>query len=270
MNKIILIAGNGKLPVEIIANLKLLHIDFKILIIKDSGYQKTLLKCDHEIIDLGSIASSLIMLKKKGYENLILAGGIKRPSLRNIKPDINTIKIFARYTKVFLSGGDNNLLKFVIKEIENLGIKVLNIKRIVPQIFIDFGIHSKKKPSKESIAYIEKGKKILDAISRYDIGQSLIIQQGNVVGIEAMEGTDHLIKRCSSLFIDGDKPILVKLFKKKQEMRVDLPTIGIKTVRLCKKHSIQGIAFSANKTLFLEKEKILKNLNSYNIFLVGI
>ncbi len=270
MNKIIIIAGNGNLPLEIIYNLKLRNINFKVLIIRDSGYKKVLSKYDHEITNLGSIATSLIKLKQKGYEKLVLAGGLKRPSLKSIKPDLNTIKIFARYTKVFLSGGDNNLLKFVIREIESLGIKVLNLKTIVPKIFMDFGNHSQHKPSKKSKVYIEKAKKILDTISTYDIGQSLIIQQGNIVGIEAMEGTDELIKRCSSLFIDGDKPILVKLFKKKQEMRVDLPTLGLRTIRLCKKHSIQGIAFSANKTIFLEKEKIFQNANSSNIFLVGI
>ena len=270
MNKIIIIAGNGKLPVEIISSLKLQNINFKILIIKNADYKKELLKYNHEIINLGSIASSLIRLKREGYKNLVLAGGLKRPSLRSIKPDINTIKIFARYTKVFLKGGDNNLLKFVIQEIENLGIKVLNIKKIAPDIFIDFGIHSQKKPSGKSQKYIQKAKRILDTISCYDIGQSLIIQQGNIVGIEAMEGTDELIKRCSSLFIEGDKPILVKLLKKKQEMRVDLPTIGINTIRLCKKYSIQGIAFSANKTIFLEKKKFLQNINFYNIFLIGI
>ena len=128
----------------------------------------------------------------------------------------------------------------------------------------------KKKPSKKTQLYIEKAKKILDTISCYDIGQSLVIQQGNIVGIEAMEGTDELLKRCSSLFIDGDKPILVKLFKKKQEMRVDLPAIGMKTIRLCQKYSIQGIAFSANKTVFLEKKKILQSVKSFNIFLMGM
>ena len=270
MNKLIVIAGNGKLPIEIITNLNLRNIDFKILIIKDSGYQKKLTRHDHEITNLGCIVTSLIKLKQKGYKKLVLAGGIKRPSLKTIQPDLNTVKIFAKYTKVFLNGGDNNLLKFVIKEIENLGIKVVNIKNIVPEIFLDFGCHSKKKPSKKTLLYIEKAKKILDTISCYDIGQSLIIQQGNIVGIEAMEGTDELLKRCSSLFIDGDKPILVKLFKKKQEMRVDLPAIGMKTIRLCKKYSIQGIAFSANKTVFLEKEKILQSIKSFNIFLMGM
>ena len=158
MNKIIIIAGNGKLPVEIISSLKLQNIIFKILIIKNADYKKELLKYNHEIINLGCIASSLKRLKKEGFENLVLAGGIKRPSLRSIKPDINTIKIFARYTKVFLNGGDNNLLKFVIQEIENLGIKVLNIKKIAPDIFIDFGIHSQKKTLRKITKIYTKGK----------------------------------------------------------------------------------------------------------------
>ena len=103
-----------------------------------------------------------------------------------------------------------------------------------------------------------------------DVGQAIIIQQGNVLGIEAVEGTDNLIKRTKKFIKNGEKPTLIKLIKRKQDLRADLPTIGLNTIKLCKKNFIGGIAFSANYTLFLDYKKIFAELKKGNFFLYGI
>ena len=92
----------------------------------------------------------------------------------------------------------------------------------------------------------------------------------HVVGIEAIQGTDQLMKETSTFFEKDSKPILIKLAKIKQNLKADLPTIGYKTVLNCKKYGIKGIAYSANKTLFLKKRKIIDFCNLNNIFLFGI
>ena len=105
--------------------------------------------------------------------------------------------------------------------------------------------------------------------SKYDIGQSILVQEGNVIGIEAIQGTDNLIKQSLPYMQKVKKGVLIKLIKVKQDLRADLPTIGLKTLKNCLKSGVVGIAYSANKTIFLDKEKILsfciKNNFSYMV-----
>ena len=270
MQKIIIIAGNGLLPINIINSFISQKFDFFTLIISESGWDKKIQNYDHKFVKLGSILTELIKLKKKGFDKVVLAGSLKRPSLSNIKPDLNTIKIIPKFTKILFKGGDNSLLKFVIEELEKNGIEVLNIKRIVPQLFLGEGFFSKKKFNQTIDVDIKKGKEILNVLSKHDVGQSIIIQQGDVIGIEALEGTDELIRRCSRLFKDGTKPTLIKLIKKNQEIKADLPTIGPKTIHLCKKFSLGGIAYSAGNTLFIDSLAVIKDIDKNKMFLYGM
>ena len=123
------------------------------------------------------------------------------------------------------------------------------------------------------IAYlkdIHKGSLILNNNSKFDIGQSILIQEGNVIGIEAIQGTDNLIKQSLPYMQKVKKGVLIKLIKVKQDLRADLPTIGLKTLKNCFKSGVIGIAYSANKTIFLDKEKILSFCKKNNFFLYGL
>ena len=117
---------------------------------------------------------------------------------------------------------------------------------------------------------IKKGQKILKEISKFDIGQSIIIQKGNVVGIEGVQGTDILIKNSKNYLVNDTNAILIKSTKHKQDLRVDLPTIGIKTMENCKKSNIYGLAFCANNTIFLDVKKIISYCDKNKIFLIGV
>ena len=94
-----------------------------------------------------------------------------------------------------MEGGDNNLLTLVIFELENKGFKILELKNLIPEIFLGRGNQTKLSPSKSNFFDIQKGMKILNNNSKFDIGQSIIMQQGSVIGIEAVQGTDNLIKQ---------------------------------------------------------------------------
>ena len=124
-----------------------------------------------------------------------MAGSILRPNLKDIKPDLNSIKLLPKFLKKILEGGDNNLLKLVIFELEKIGFKVLNLKTILPEIFLGGGNQTSYKLSKINLYDIKKGRQILINNSKFDIGQSIIIQHGSVIGIEAAQGTDNLIKQ---------------------------------------------------------------------------
>ena len=267
MNKIIFIFGNGNLPRLILKKIKNSNLEFKILSISEKKIFKSV---NSKSVKLGKIITELNDLKKKGYSKILMAGSINRPRLSDIKPDLNSLKLLPKFTKTLFEGGDNKLLKFVITELENLNFKILYIHKTFPDLFLGPGNQTKIKISKNSFKDIYKGSLILKNNSKFDIGQSILIQEGNVIGIEAIQGTDNLIKQSLPYLQKVKKGVLIKLIKVKQDLRADLPTIGLKTLINCYKSGVVGIAYSANKTIFLEKEKILSFCKQNNFFLYGL
>ena len=270
MKKIIILTGGGSLPEEVVKKLKRENISFFCLVFEKNPVSRFILKNKHKVINFGKIISELNFLKTQGFNRIIMVGNLNRPNITDIKPDINSIKLIPLFTEILFKGGDNNLLTFCTNQLNKIGFKVLNLKVIIPEIFLDLGNQTKVKLSKTNLNDIIKGKLILDHISKFDIGQSIIVQQGDVIGIEAAQGTDNLIKESNTYLKKINKPVLIKLAKVKQNLKADLPTIGLKTVKNCNKYKISGIAYSANKTLFLQKKKILEYCNSNKIFLYGI
>ena len=269
-NKIIVIAGEGNLPKVLINEIIKRDFVIHILFIKGNETKNSLLNYPHSLVSYGNIITKLLNLKKDGFKKIIFAGSLKKPDLKIIRPDINMIKLLPRLSKIFLQGGDDRLLCFLIKELELMKFEILNIKEFLSNYFPSYGNITKIKPTKTASSDIKIGKKVLENLSPMDIGQSIIVQQGDVLGIEAVEGTDNLIKRTKKFVKNGEKPTLIKLIKKQQDLRADLPTIGLNTIKLCKKNFIGGIAFSANYTLFLDFKKIIEELGKGNFFIYGI
>lgn len=271
MKKIIILAGKGDLPYEVIKVLKLQKKLFKVIAFEKNKVSLKVSKLLYKEINFGGIITALKNLKKDGFESIIMVGAVQKPKISEIIPDMNSIKLLPEFAKKIIEGGDNNLLSFSIKKIKDLGFQILDIRKILPTYFYPKGIITKTAPDKKFLSDIKKGKKILNTISRFDIGQSIIIQNGDVVGIEGAEGTDALIKHSKS-FLSKDKRggVLVKLSKLKQELLVDLPTIGKTTIENCKKNNVCGVAYSSGKTIFLDAEKILNFCNKNKIFLIGV
>ena len=134
MKKIIILAGNGLLPKLIINKCKLKNICFYVLyfskqnIMKDSSLSKK--------VTFGNVLTELKKLKKSGFNKILMAGSMQRPSLKDLKPDLNSIKLLPKFIKKLMEGGDNNLLTLVINELEKNGFKILSIKNFLPEIFI--------------------------------------------------------------------------------------------------------------------------------------
>ena len=267
MDNIIVISGGGKLPKFVINNFKKNNISyFELKLIKEKNYSDDNIK----YVKYGNIISELIRLKKNGFFRVLMVGSLQRPKINEIKPDINSIKFLPKFIKKILEGGDNNLLKFVIEELEGLGFKIINLKKVLPDIFLGKGNQTKIKVTKNNSDDIDKGIKILKNNSKFDIGQSIIIQQGSVVGIEAAQGTDNLIKQSYPYTKNIKQAVLVKMVKSNQDIRVDLPTLGMKTVNNIKKYSLCGIAYSSGLTVILEKNKVIDYCNRNKIFLFGV
>ena len=139
---------------------------------------------------------------------------IRKARLKKNKARLKYDQIFTATFKNFSQGGDDRLLSFLIKELELMKFEILNIKEFLLNYFPSHGNITKIKPTKIASSDIRIGKTILDNLSPMDVGQAIIIQQGDVLGIEAVEGTDNLIKRTKKFIKNGEKPTLIKLKKK--------------------------------------------------------
>jgi len=125
-------------------------------------------------------------------------------------------------------------------------------------------------PSKYAKNNLNKAIKIYKYFSKIDVGQSLIIQNQLVLGLEAIEGTDNLIKRCSNYKRRGDKGILLKFSKKKQSNLIDIPSIGLETIKNIKKFDFEGIYLEKSKCLIIDKDKVIEYANNNNIFISSV
>tara|TARA_Y100000589_G_scaffold264550_1_gene255269 strand:- start:1333 stop:2163 length:831 start_codon:yes stop_codon:yes gene_type:complete len=270
-SRVVIIVGGGDLPKIIVNHLIKNDVKFFCIGFLKNPFNNYLKKFNYKIINFGKIVTILKKLNNEGFDKLIMAGNLLRPSITDIKPDINSLKLLPSFTKKILQSGDNTLLSFAINNLEKMGYQIISLNKIIPSLFAGRGNLSKTKITNRMYKNALKAKEILNNNSKFDIGQSLIMQEGKVIGIEAIEGTDELINRSSKyLKKKKEQAILVKLIKNKQDLRVDLPTIGIKTINNCVKSHIKGVIYSADKTIFINKTKILEISNNNNIILYGI
>jgi DUF1009 family protein len=266
--KIGLIAGEGDLPENIIT--ECLKSGREIFVISiGNKTPASLTKVPHIILGIASVGKAIKTLRSENVQNIIFAGGLKRPKLAALRPDTGSVKLMAQISKAKLIG-DNSLLSIIIKFFENAGFKVLGAEEILNNLLMPAGIIGKIKPNKSAIKDIETGSGIASSIGNLDIGQSIIIQNGVVIGVEAVEGTDALMERCKKLQYDNAGGILVKMKKPMQDKRIDLPTIGAATIINAHKAGLQGIAVEAGGALIIDKASVIKKADELGLFIVGV
>jgi UDP-2,3-diacylglucosamine hydrolase len=199
---------------------------------------------------------------------LVLAGGIRRPSLLSLRPDLRAAKLFARIG--YRALGDDGLLSAVVAELEHEGFRVIGPDQLLKTEIAREGPLGAIQPNAQSEADIAHGLRIARALGALDIGQAVIVQQGLVLGVEAIEGTDELLRRCVALRREGPGGVLIKIEKPGQERRVDQPTIGPYTVELAAETGLVGIAVEADATIVLDRQKVIRAADRAGLFVVGV
>ena len=265
-----LIVGESSLPTVVINRLLKNNIDFLILdLSKANIYKKYKNSYSLKITELGKAIS---ILKKNNCKNIIFIGKVKRPEISLLKFDRKALYYFPRLFSAFKKG-DGNILKEIIKIFKENKINVVNSMKFTPELlFKDRSINSVKIKNTDKSS-IDKGVSIIKSLSRFDIGQSVIINNGYVLAIEGPEGTDETIKRSLNLskkYKLKDKSILVKFPKENQDLRVDLPTIGLDTIKNCIEANIKGIAVKRSQNIILDKDKIINLTKKNNFFIISL
>lgn len=221
-----------------------------------------------DILPMHAVSAILQNLRQHNITHITLAGRVERTNIAKLLLDKKGIELFKIIVKRGLQ--DNNILTSVIKFLEQEGFEIIPPNELAPNILTSAGSLTLSAPSDDELADITNGMEILRGIAQYDVGQALIIQSGLVLGVEAAEGTDELIKRCASLQQNGLPPaILVKIAKPTQDRRVDLPCIGVNTIKNIKKSGLRGIAVEADSCLLLDAEQTLKSAEEAGIFIFG-
>ena len=268
MHKIGIISGGGKLPILI--GKQFINKGNTVIFFCVEPYTKKIDYNNYENVNikLESVSEILKKLKSKNIQYIIMAGFVKRPSIKDIKFDYKTLKLIKDYT--LQPKGDDKLLLTISKFLNNEGFEFLNWKKHCRNLFINEENITKKLPNKISIENLNKGLKIYQKLGKIDLCQSLIIQNNLVLGVEAAEGTDELIKRCSKYKTKGDKGILLKLSKYNQDSRFDVPVIGYKTLKLLKKYDYEGVFIEKNSLILLDKSKCISFANDNSLFISGV
>lgn len=222
----------------------------------------------HLLTKLGRTAKVMDVLRERGIEDIVLIGSIKRPSLKELAPDFKTLEFFTRLGWKAL--GDNDLLVELRAMLEREGFKIHGAHRFARDLLAGSGPVGAHEPSPEDWVDIKRGIEIAQALGALDVGQSVIVQEGIVLGVEAAEGTDALIARCGGLKRKGRGGVLVKLCKPQQDRDLDLPTIGPKTIEHAAKAGLAGIIIHARHGIILEPQSIAKIADQHKMFVVGI
>lgn len=268
MDRIGIIAGEGMLPLLIGKSLIAKKYSINFFCIKNFANLNDYKNFDFSEINITSFSSILTSLKSKNIDKIIMVGKISRPSINDIKFDLNTLSLIKEF--LLESKGDDQILKSISNFFNKKGYPLFDWKNVCSDLFSSNDNLSIWKPSNIAFKNMNKGLDIFKIIGKADIGQSMIVQNQLILGIESIEGTNELIKRCSNYKRKEDRGILLKFSKYNQHNQLDLPTIGIQTLINIKKYSYEGLFVEKNKCIILEKEKVINFCNENKIFLSTI
>lgn len=222
----------------------------------------------HVWIRLGAAGTAIDRLRAEKVEELVMAGRINRPALSSLKPDAWATKFFAKAGLKAL--GDDGLLKTLVQELENEGFRVVGPETVMTDLLAPAGLYGAVQPDRQAEADIERGIEVARGLGGLDVGQAVVVQQGLVLAVEAIEGTDAMLNRAAGLRRDGPGGVLVKIKKPGQEVRADLPTIGTETVERAFQAGLRGIAVQAGNALIVDRSDVIRLADEKKLFLIGI
>ncbi|WP_421878766.1 LpxI family protein [Pacificispira sp.] len=263
------IAGSGDLPLELAEAATRQGIDVHIFVLRDQGdpaaYEG---KFPTVTIRIGGAAEAMALVRAQGIQDIVFAGGVRRPSLKELMPDATATKILGRG---LFRQGDDGLLRTVIRHLEEReNFRVHPIGSFLAEQKPREGRLGATDPPAHAQADIQRGIAILDALAPQDVGQAVVVQDGLVLGVEAIEGTEALLARCATLRRDGPAATLVKLSKPMQTDRADLPAIGPDTIEQAKAAGLAGIAVEADRSLIISRDETIRRADEAGLFLIAI
>ena len=255
-----LIFGDTDFPKQILKKIKKKE---KYLII-DLTKNKTFIKDKNSYpVSIGQFGKIINILKKNNCKKVLFAGRVKKPNFSKIKLDFKGLYYIPRIIKSSKLG-DAAILKEIIKILKKEKIRTVSSTIFTPEFSLVKGNYSKIKPNVQDKQDINQSIKALNKTRAYSYSQGAVSRNNKVIAIEGKDGTQKMLKKIKN----RGSGVLVKFPKKKQDLRVDLPTIGLNTFKQCKKSGLKGIVLKHRKNIFLDKKKCIKYVNKNKMFIL--
>lgn len=268
-NSLGIIAGGGPLPAQVAAAARAMGRYVFIAGIEGFADPALLVQFPHRFYRLGAVGAMIKAFRAHGCVDLVMIGPVKRPSFLSLRPDAEGARLLARIGKAMFSG-DDGLLAAIVAVLSAEGFRILGAHEIMHDAVAPEGVLAGGEPDPQAMADIERGVAVLKLIGAADIGQACVVQQGLVLAVETVEGTDAMLGRIPAVMRPGPAAILVKIAKPQQERRADMPTIGPQTVKHALKSGLRGLAFEAGGTILVDRETLIQVADREGFFLFGI
>jgi DUF1009 family protein len=270
-----LIAGGGVMPFAVADSLVARGIDPVLFALRGACDPERVARFRHHWISVGQIGRAVKLFRAENCRDLVFIGTLVRPGLSEIRLDWATLRVLGRVWASF-RGGDDHLLSGIGDILEQDGFRMVGIRDVAPDLLMPEGCLTRVVPDDHALADIARGRDVLDALGRFDIGQAAIVIDGHVVGVEDIEGTDGLLARVARLRAEGRiraataRGVLVKAPKSGQDLRFDLPTMGPRTVEGAVAARLAGIATAAGHTMVADPQATIEAADAAGLFVTGL
>lgn len=275
-----LIAGNGRFPFLVLEEALRQGIAVTVAAIKEETFPEIVdfgsqPQVSVHWVGLGQLGKLIRVFKGEEVQKVIMAGQVKHTQIfsrkggdssgpRLILPDLKMMKVFLSLPQ----RNTQSLIGGVIKELEKAGIEFIDPTLLLGSLLAVSGVLTGREPNREELKDIEYGRPIAREIARLDLGQTIVVKDQAVVAVEAMEGTDEAIRRASQL-VGGGRLTVIKVSRPDQDMRFDVPVVGLETLRVLQECNVSAITVDAGKTLILDREKFIREADRLKMTVVA-
>jgi hypothetical protein len=262
-----LIAGSGRFPILALRTARQLGHDVTVIAIREEASEEVAALASRcHWISLGQLGKLIDILKEEGIVEVVMCGQVKHARIfSSIRPDWRLVKLLASLP----SKNTDGLIGGVAKILADEGIQLRDSTWLLKPLLATGGAMTRRKPDKEEQADIAYGRRVANALAGFDVGQSVAICERACVAVEAMEGTDAMLRRAASL-ANGRKLTLVKMARRREHLLFDVPVVGLATVPAMRETGTTALAVEAGRTLMLDREAMIEAAGEAGIAILGV
>ncbi len=259
-----LIFGETDFPREILKKIKKRKVKYLIIDLTNGKFKKD--KHSYKV-SIGQFGKIIKILKDNKCKKVLFAGKVRKPNFSKLRLDFKGVYYIPRIIKSSKLG-DAAILKQIIQILKEQKIKTISSLTFNSELTLKKGNYAKTKPNRDDKIDIKKAITTLNKLGRYTYSQGAVVRNRKVIAIEGKGGTQKMLKQCKSKKF-RNKGVLVKFPKKKQDLRIDLPTVGLNTLTQCKSAGLKGIVLKGKQNVFLERKKCIIFANKNKMFITA-
>ena len=257
-----LIAGNGDFPFLVLEGARRRGIEMSVIAIKEEASPALEQNAKRlHWVSLGELSRTIELLHEEGVNHAVMAGQVKHNKIfSSIRPDWRLAKLLLSLP----SKNTDSLIGAVARVLEDEGIQLVDSTKFLGPLLPEPGILTRRGPDVSEAADIAYGREVAQKIAALDLGQTVVVRDRACVGVEAMEGTDETIERAARI-TGGQRIVVVKVSKPAQDMRFDVPVVGLKTIETMRRSNATALAIDAGKTLLFDRDELIRAADDFSI-----